>query len=370
MSKIKILQMFVANAKGGRTQYMLNMWQNIDKSRFQFDFATLSPSLDFAEELQNEGCKIFFVSCYAEDNYEQFVKEIDEILENGYDVVHIHSSFWRSFTIEERAKLAGVRKIILHSHNFGIGGVSNEQDAKKLEKKHYELREKIHSDMADYFLACSEEAAKWMYGNKIDKNKIRVLRNGIDICKFKYNESVRKSVREQLGLTNKYVIGNIGRFVYQKNHEFLIDVFYQVCKQVKDVVLLLIGIGELRDEIERKVKRLGIEDKVIFLGKRNDVEKLMQGMDLFTLPSRFDGFPLSLLEAQAAGLPCIAGNVPPNASLSERTRVVELKQEVWIKYILEEYSSRKRNFISEDILELHDIRIQVKELERIYKGEI
>ena len=106
MEKIKVLQLFVANAKGGRTQYMLNAWKYVDKEKFQFDFATLSPKLDFAEELEEQGCKIHYISCYAEENREQFIKEIDAMLQQGYDVVHIHFSFWRNAIIDERARLA------------------------------------------------------------------------------------------------------------------------------------------------------------------------------------------------------------------------------------------------------------------------
>ena len=130
MKKIKVLQLFVANAKGGKTQYMLNTWNNIDRNKFHFDFVTLSKSLDFEKLLTNEGCKVFYISCYAEENYSQFIKEFDEIFKNDYDVVHIHFSFWRSFVIEERAKIAGVKKVILHAHNIGVGSESNEKKGK------------------------------------------------------------------------------------------------------------------------------------------------------------------------------------------------------------------------------------------------
>lgn len=369
MSRKKILQMFVANAKGGRTQYMLNNWQYINKERFQFDFATLSSHLDFAEQLEEEGCKIHYVTCYAEDDLEQFIMEIDRIFLQGYDAVHIHFSFWRSFTIEERARKAGIKKIILHAHNFGIGGVGSVEEAEILTNKHYQLRNRLRPDMADYYLACSKEAAEWMYGGKIGSDKIHVLRNGIDLEKFRYNETVRAEVRKTLGIEDKFVIGNIGRFVYQKNHEFLINIFSQIYKQVKDIVLIIIGGGELQSKIEKQVEELGIRKQVLFLGKRNDVEKLMQGMDLFALPSRFDGFPLSLLEAQAAGLPCIASNVPPNASLSYRAKIIKLEQSSWVSCIMEEYKRRERCQLSNGLLELHDIRKQVKELEEIYRAE-
>lgn len=366
MKKKKILQMFVANAKGGRTQYMLNNWQYINRNKFQFDFATLSSHLDFAEQLEKEGCKIHYISCYAEDNLQKFVSEIDQVLTQGYDAVHIHFSFWRSFTIEERARKAGIKKTILHAHNFGVGGVGTLEEAKILTNKHYELREKLSANIADYYLACSKEAAEWMYGGRIDYDKIRILRNGIDIEKFKYNKKLRTEVRKALGIQDKFVIGNVGRFVYQKNHEFLIDIFGQICKQIENIVLILIGAGELQKKVESRTKELGIYEKVYFLGKRDDVEKLMQGMDLFVLPSRFDGFPLSLLEAQAAGLPCVASNVPVNASLSTRTKIIELEQKQWIQCIKEEYNRKERCQLNDELLELHDIRKQVKELEEIY----
>lgn len=366
MKKTRVLQMFVANARGGRTQYVLNLWKHIDKEKVQFDFATLASQLDFAGKLEEEGCKIHYVSCYAEEDREQFTKEIDEIFKERYDVVHVHSSFWRSFIIEERAKLAGIPKIILHAHNFGIGSVASEKEAKELERQHFSRREKITSDMADWFFACSKEAAEWMYGDYVSPQKVRVLRNGIDLQKYKYNENVRKEIRKELDIEDKYVIGNIGRFVYQKNHDFLIEVYSEICKQRDDVLLLLIGNGELQDEIKNKVECLGIRNKVKFLGVRNDVERILQGLDLFVLPSRFDGFPLSLLEAQAAALPCIAGNVPPNASLGERTQIVPLDVEEWVKAIVTECGRKDRNYISEEKLRLHDINVQVKELEEIY----
>lgn len=365
MDKIKVLQMFAGNAKGGRTQYMLNNWKYINRSIFQFDFATLSKKLDFAEQLEAEGCKIHYVSCYAEENYEQFVSEIDDILSLGYDIVHIHFAFWRSFIIEERARLAGVKKIILHAHSVGISGVKN-GETQFLEREHFRLREVLNQNIADYFWACSKEAAEWLYGSRIAANKIHVVRNGIDLDRYKYDFTVRESIRRKLGLNNQYVIGNVGRFSYEKNQEFLIDVVETVCRELRDVVLLLVGVGELEGNIRQKVKALGIENKVTFLGKRNDVPELLQAMDLFVLPSRFEGFPLSLLEAQASALPCIAGNVPEEASLNERTYLLALDKEKWVETILKEYGLHNRVVINKEALAYYDIRNQVKEIEKLY----
>ena len=251
-------------------------------------------------------------------------------------------------------------------HNFGIGTVGTKEEAELLEQNHYKVRKTIHDGMATHFLACSKEAAEWGYGDIISKEKIYVLNNGIDLEKYCFNEEARKQVRTKLHVEDKFVIGNIGRFVYQKNHDFLIDVFYKVSKVLENAVLVLIGVGELQQEIEDKIRVLGIENKVIFLGKRNDVEMLMQGMDVFALPSRFDGFPLSLIEAQAATLPCIVGNVPDDAIMGERTKKVEFDVQQWVDFIVREYALNSRNIIYKDILEKHSINTWIHELETIY----
>ncbi len=367
MRKIKVLQMFVANTKGGRTQFMLNTWKHINRNRFAFDFATLSKELDFEEKLRDEGCNVFHISCYAEEDYDRFTAQLKEILENGYDVVHINSSLWRSFAVERTSREMNVGKIIIHAHNNGIGIVAHAEEIKELERNHFVLRNELKEDMADFFLACSKEAADWLYGNRISSSRIRIINYGIELNRFSYSELNRKRIRYELGIDDKYVIGNIGRFVYQKNHEFLVDVFFDVQKEIDNAVLLLIGIGALENEIKAKVYSLGIEDKVIFLGKRNDISDLLQAMDIFAFPSRFEGFGISLLEAQAASLPCIASNVPKEASLDSNNLILKLEKRQWVDAIIERSRNIERIQIDKDILSKHDILKQVEELEKIYE---
>lgn len=361
----KVLQMFLSNAKGGRTQYMLNNFKYIDRTIFQMDFVSLSKNLDFSKDLEQRGSKIHYVSCYAEENPQKFINEINQIFNYDYDIIHIHFAFWRSFIIEEQARKARIKKIILHSHNSGIGAATNQNDAEKLSKQHFELREQISDGMADYFLACSNEAARWMYGDKINSSKIQIIRNGIDIKKYRYNEEKRKELRRMLHIESNIVIGHIGRFVYQKNHEFLINVFFGIAKQLPNAKLVLVGTGELENRIKNKVAEMGLAEKVLFLGKRNDIEQILQAMDIFLFPSRYEGFPLSLLEAQASGLSCIAGNVSPDIVLSKNTKIVELNIEKWINEILKIYSHIERN-VNINSLENYDIRKHVKEVEKIY----
>lgn len=368
-NKIKVLQLFVANAKGGRTQYILNTWNYIDKDYFQFDFVTLSKELDFEKELIETGAKVFYVSCYAEENLGLFRKEITEILKNGYDVVHIHSSFLRSVEVEHLARAAGVRRIIIHSHNFGIGCAIDEKESEMMLKIHNRNKQELKADVADVFLACSNEAADFMYGPQIPTEKIRVIPNGIDLERFTYSESGRYEIRKEFSIReDEYVIGNVGRFVYQKNHDFLIDVFYEIAKKYSNVLLLLIGAGDLEDDIRKKVDKYGLNKRVLFAGKRNDLPKIYSAMDMFMLPSRFDGFPLSLIEAQAEGLPSIAGNVPQNAKLCEKTSILPLDKDIWINSFEKIYKNREpRTGLRKEQIEIHSIKRQVQELEKIYK---
>lgn len=168
--KIRVLHFTIANTGGGITKFVLRLWKYIDRERFQFDFVTMSNYLDFAEELEAEGCKIFYLSTYAEDDREQFIKEVTEILDYGYDIVHLHTSWWRGFLLEDIACKKKVPKIIVHSHNTDVHIKENQsrEDARKL---HFKQRELLTEDKATDFIACSEDAAEWLYGDKISKIK-------------------------------------------------------------------------------------------------------------------------------------------------------------------------------------------------------
>lgn len=304
MRKIKILQFPIANSNGGITHYALNNWKWMDKNRFQCDFATMSKKLDFADEIISTGSKIHYISCYAEENEEQFKKDVRKILEHGYDVVHLHTKQWKSFIMEELCIEYGVPKVIVHSHNTGIDTLNPEK--RRFETKlHEEIKKQFNTSLATDFWACSQLAADFLFGDQIPKDKIYIMNNAIDINKYLFNEAIRNEYRKQYNLEENFVIGNVARFVYQKNHEFLIDVFAELVKRIPRSRLVLIGDGELRKDIEYKVKQLDIENKVIFLGKRNDVNNWYQAMDVFCLPSRFEGLPIAVVEAQVAGLPCV-----------------------------------------------------------------
>ena len=368
--KIKVLQFPVANSKGGITQYALQNWKFIDKSKFQFDFATMSKSLSFAEDLEREGCKIFYISCYAEENKEQFIKEFKKILlEGNYDVVHLHTKQWKSFCVEELAKEVNIKRIIVHAHNTGIDAI----DVALREKEiglHNRMLNLLTEDIATDFWACSKRAADFVFADKIDQKKIKIMCNAIDLERFKYKESVRMKLRDELNINNKFVIGHVGRFVYQKNHDFIIDVFSHVCKQNENAVLLLVGEGELEENIRQKVNKLQLSDKVIFMGWRKDVQDILQAMDVFVLPSKFEGLPIVAVEAQAVGLKCLCSDtITDEVKITKRLELLPLNSEQWVKRILQcdredEYFDRRESLN----LKQYDILNQIKLVEFEYSG--
>ena len=199
-------------------------------------------------------------------------------------------------------------------------------------------------------MACSEAAALELYGTT--KN-VYILHNAIDVNKFKYNEKTEKTKRKELKIKDKdIVIGHIGRFEKQKNHEFLIDIFNEIHKQNKNTILLLVGEGSLKEEIEQKVKNLNLEKSVKFLGQRSDVNELYQAMDAFVLPSLYEGLPLVGVEAQAAGLPCFfSTEVTKETKVLETTKLIELTEgpQKWASIILKELKSYKRVDTAEEI---------------------
>lgn len=364
MRKIRILQFSITNSGGGVTQYVLNNWKYIDHNKFQFDFVTFFPCLDFEEQLLSEGCKVFHVNCRAEDNLDKFKEQMRVILANRYDVIHLHTNFWKGLHMEGLAREAHIPKIIIHAHNSGIYDDNNREEKTKC---HEFIKNQINTNIATDFWACSWKAAEFLYGKQIPKDKIKIMNNAIDLDSFKYDEVTRNRYRAELGLENCFVIGHVGRFSYQKNHKFLIDVFNEVSKERKDARLMLIGKGPLESEIEKQVRSYGIADKVLFLGKRNDVNALYNAMDVFCFPSHFEGLGMVLIEAQANGLYCIGSdNIPNEARIDSNNKFLPHNVLQWKKNMLEicEHTNRKER---DNQLELdYDIHKQIKVLEEEY----
>ena len=224
---------------------------------------------------------------------------------------------------------------------------------------------------ATHYFACTEHAGRWLFGNKaFDDGKVFIVNNGINIDSYIFNEKTRKEKRNELNIKDTdIIIGHIGRFMKQKNHEFLIDVFKELYKENSNYKLMLIGQGPLQDEIKQKVKDLCIEEAVVFLGQKSDANKYYQAMDLFLFPSLYEGLGMVFVEAQVSGLPSIASTeVPLIAKVSDKAVFIGLDEpiEKWVKIINKNINYSRNVDINRIKDSGYDIVTEAKKLENKY----
>lgn len=366
----KILHMTPPIVNNGVYKYIFSNLNYIDKSRYEFAFLTqANAELKNTNEYKKYGFKIHNFTTTQRENTERFRQEIEDILSSGYDVLQLHTSFWRGFLIEEVAMEMGMPRVIVHSHSSAID-IANSEKRTQMYEEHMRLKSQFNMSYATDFWACSHLAADWLYGDKIPVDKIKIMRNAIDTKRFVYNEDVREMYRKMFGVEGKFVIGNTCRFEYQKNHEFLIRVFAQIHKKYSDTVLLLVGGGQKLSAIKKMVKEYGIERDVRFLGWRDDVENIYQAIDLFCLPSLFEGLPIVLVEAQSTGLPCIVSStITTEAKVTDNVKYVDLVVEKWVDSIEKFMDGFQRKDNTLDIIKAgFDIKDQVKLIEMEYES--
>ena len=268
---------------GGVESVVMNYYRNIDKDKIQFHFLCDEDSTNIPyEEIEKLGGKVIVIPPYQK--LFKYQKELYRIFkENNYKIIHSHINALSVFPLRI-AKKAGVPIRIAHSHS-----TSNKKEWKKnILKMILRPFSKLY---ANNYFACTEYAGKWLFGKKVvERKELNVINNAIDLKKFEFNENTREDLRKELGIKEDVlVIGHVGRFMKQKNHEFLIDVFEKSIKQDDNIYLILVGQGPLEDKIKEMAKEKGIEYKILFLGQRNDVNKLYQAMDIFVLPSLYEG---------------------------------------------------------------------------------
>lgn len=293
---------------GGVEAVIMNYYRNIDRSKIQFDFLCDNDSTDIPyEEIEKLGGRVILIPPYQK--VVEYQKELIKIFkENKYKIVHSHINVLSVFPLRA-AKKAGVPVRIAHSHS-----TTNKKEWKKnLIKQILRPFSKVY---ATNFMCCSELAGRWLFGDKAyDEGKVYLLNNAIDVEKFKYDEKKREELRNKLNIgKDVFVIGHIGRFVEQKNHLFLVDIFYEVQKKNKNCILILVGQGPLVSVVKDKVRQLKIEDKVIFTGQVTNSFEIYNVFDLFLFPSLYEGLGMVLIEAQANGLNCIASTEVPKIS--------------------------------------------------------
>lgn len=270
--------------------------------------------------------------------YEKAAKALASYLRRShYDIVHIHANHGVDYLFARVAKCCGVEAVILHSHNSGV----TKGAYKTL--GHTAFKAVFHESVDSYY-SCSVGAAQWLFPNNVFANgRYTIIPNGIDLSSYRFDSAARIAVRKELGLSDMMVYGHIGRFNYQKNHRFLIDVFARVHRTNPAAHLVLVGEGELEQEVKRKVFELGIDDAVTFTGPRYDVPKLLSAFDALLFPSRFEGLSIALVEAQAANLPIITTDtVSSETILSDNITLLPLEVDVWVDAVvgMQPYSDR------------------------------
>lgn len=327
----RILHIMGPVITGGVDTLVMNYYRHIDHDKIQFDFIFDGyHDTPIDKEIESYGGKIYKVSPYSDGMYKS-IKEIYKVIkENNYEVVHSHMNSLSVFPLMA-AKIAGAKIRIAHSHS-----TATKDEVKKSIMK-YSLRP-FSKVFPTHYCTCSKKAGEWLFGKHFyKKGKVKLVKNAIDVDKFIYNKEIRNRVRKELGISDKFVIGNIGRFAYQKNHDFLIDIFNEVYRIDKDAVLLLIGDGELRDSIKEKIDRLGLSKNVMFLGIRQDVYNIIQAMDVFLFPTRYEGLGIVVIEAQANGLSTIASEaIPKEAVINELFEYCSLNEDAkkWADKVL------------------------------------
>ena len=268
------------------------------------------------DELAEHGCTVHYVGYAGNKIKKQFVilRNLKQLIrEGGYEAVHIHGDVaYKLLVYSVAARLAGVKTILLHSHASGTDG-----NHRGLKRKLHMVSRRFLKWTGTGYVSCSDLAADWMFPN-VKTGKITIIHNGVDLDKFRFDPVKRAAVRSEWGLEDAFVLGHVGRFEYQKNHTYLIDIFAAVRDRVPDARLFLVGEGSLQDEMRKKVEDLGLSDRVIFAGLSREVEKLLSGFDVFVLPSHFEGLPIVGVEAQAAGLPVLfADTITKEARLTD-----------------------------------------------------
>lgn len=347
--KVKVLYFVDRMLRGGIQTFVIENLRHMDKTNLQIDFLLLDDGkiYELEEELRMLGSTVYKLEgiwIRKPWDFVKYCKALDDFFREHHDykVVHMHSSS-KNFMVLKYAKKYGIEIRIAHSHCIDF------QTNSKIKKVVGDCFKYPLKKYATNYFACSKEAGVWLFGKKIvNSNRFMIVHNAVDLEKYKFNVEVRERIRNDLKIDkNTIVIGHVGRFVELKNHDFLVDVFYEFYEIHPNSKLLLIGTGIKENEIKEKVKRLGIEENVIFAGFRENVNDYMCAMDLFVLPSKTEGLGLVLIEAQASGLKCFTSKdvVPNEVDVSKTTQFLSLNllPKEWADVLIETNIERVKN---------------------------
>lgn len=351
---------------GGAERYVMDIYRNINREKIQFDFLLhTDKACDYNNEINRLGGYVYSVPKVSIRTLFAHIKAVKAFFKEhkNYRIVHLHTTN-TGFILHIIAKKYGIPIRIAHAHSAGFG-----KGVEGLIKKTFCFPLRF---FATHKFAISKLAGMSRFGkNDMEKGNVQVIPNGIDTKQFRYDKTIRNDTREKLGLGNSFVIGHVGAFNYAKNHEYLIDIFNELYKNNTNSILVLIGDGETENLIKQKVEKLGLSDSVKFIGKRTDVHELLQAMDIFVFPSRYEGLPSTVIEAQATGLRCLVSDeISDEIKITDLVEFLSIKKPAknWADMIIEcskqDYQRTSRDTELYD--KGYDAHIQAKRMEDFY----
>lgn len=356
---IRILQVVTHMNRGGLETMLMNYYRHMDRSQVQFDFLTHRDyDGDYGEEIRQLGGKLYHMPVLNPFSI-SYRKILGDFFDDHpeYKVIHVHQDCL-SGVILHVAKEHGVSVRIAHSHN-----ANQTKDIKYPIKWFY--RHRI-ARYATKLMACGEDAGKWMFCGA----PFEILRNAIPAADYTFNTEIKKNQREKWNIQpDELLVGHVGSFTRHKNHSFLLDVFHEIQKHTP-AKLMIVGDGNLRPSIEEKIRKLGLEEKVILTGLRSDVPELLQTMDVFVFPSLYEGLPVTLVEVQASGLPClISDKVPIECKMTDAVQQIPLTEspEIWAERAIEAARLPRENTYEEIKAAGYDIVENAKRLQKMYE---
>lgn len=362
MEKIKVLHIVSSLWSGGVAILLKNYYECIDHDLVQFDFIVTTPQKGMTEYyFEDQGSRIYHLNGHKH-YLRSFFSTLQIVRKEGYKIVHAHHNDV-SFLQLIAARLGGARVRIAHSHDvLFLSGF------RRIIRKLYCL---LTSAASNYHFACSKNAGEYLFGKRgIKKANYLCLHNAINYTHFQYSEEKRKHIREVYQCGDSFVIGHVGRLCDQKNQGFLLDVFCSVLKMHRDSFLFLIGKGEDRDEVERRISQLGLKNRVCLVEVTNHIDEYLSGFDAFLFPSKHEGLGIAFLEAQAADLPCVISDRIPEEAIvcSDRVSVLSLDENasVWAKALLQYIGSSRNHMVSSLFWDHYDIQNEAKKLQKWY----
>lgn len=363
MDPIRVLHIVTSMNIGGIENFIMTVYRNIDRTRVQFDFLKHRDSHDFYDdEIVAMGGRIYClppINPLKQRLYDKAASHFFREHKETYKIVHSHINTFSAYPLRI-ARREGYKVLIAHAH----------ATTKTLDiKTPFRLYTKciITKYITDAF-ACSAAAGKWLFKDF----SYEIIPNVIEANRFFYMESIKKDVRAELGIDNAaYIIGMVANFSAIKNHEYLVSIFSGILKEIPNSYLVFVGDGEMRSDIEDKVHRMGFDNRVVFLGQREDVPRLLQALDVFALPSITEGFSISALEAETVGVPCVLSTgIPKDVKLFSEMNTCFLPlqdKNAWIAKIVSLKDVKKKNWVQEVSETRYDAKTSSEKLLEFYE---